>query len=262
MTPDFVKALDIGHAMDGKVMPASAMNGEDLPWLNGFPLRLVVPKYFGTNWVKHLSEIMVLDQPFDGYWMTKTYRRPDKDCSCVPVGTAADSTVPIGKFRVRSFLTSVPDGGTVPAGKVALRGIAFYGGSGIKAVDVSIDQGASWQSTRLGEDLGPYSFHECTMAFSPAAGPASVMVRATAQSGEIQPLEASWNPSGDLRNVIENSAVGCSTRSTAGALAREEDAQRSSGAVRTGRGLAAALHPRPHIIQLWSATEMSGLIQH
>ena len=60
-TPDFIKALDIDHARDGEVMLAYGMNGEDLPLLNGFPLRLVVPGYYGTYWVKHLNEITVID---------------------------------------------------------------------------------------------------------------------------------------------------------------------------------------------------------
>ncbi|MGQ3178496.1 MAG: molybdopterin-dependent oxidoreductase, partial [Blastomonas fulva] len=67
--PDFVKALDIDHAIDGEVMVAFAMNGADLPFLNGYPLRLVVPGHFGTYWVKHLTEINVVDAEFDGYWM-------------------------------------------------------------------------------------------------------------------------------------------------------------------------------------------------
>lgn len=63
-TADFVKALDIDQALDGEVMLAYEMNGEALPILNGFPLRLVVPGYFGTYWVKHLHEITVLDEEF------------------------------------------------------------------------------------------------------------------------------------------------------------------------------------------------------
>src|ERR1051325_11511039 len=66
-TADFVKALDLDHALDGEVMLAYEMNGEDLPMLNGFPLRLVVPGYYGTYWVKHVNEITVLDQPFTGF---------------------------------------------------------------------------------------------------------------------------------------------------------------------------------------------------
>src|SRR5437660_940703 len=67
--PDFVKALEADHALDGEVMLAYEMNGEALPMLNGYPLRLVVPGYFGTYWVKHVSEITVVDESFNGYWM-------------------------------------------------------------------------------------------------------------------------------------------------------------------------------------------------
>ena len=76
-TPDFVKALDIDHARDGEVMLAYGMNGDDLPVLNGFPLRLVVPGYYGTYWVKHLNEITVIDNVFEGFWMKSAYRIPD-----------------------------------------------------------------------------------------------------------------------------------------------------------------------------------------
>src|SRR6266567_5310342 len=109
-TPDFAKALDIDHAKDGEVMLAYAMNGLDLPFLNGFPLRLVVPGYYGTYWVKHLNEITVIDSIYDGYWMKTAYRIPDNDCHCVEPGTAPKATIPINRFKVRSFITSVADG--------------------------------------------------------------------------------------------------------------------------------------------------------
>ena len=62
---DFVKSLDIGHAMDGEVMIAWQMNGAELPMLNGYPVRLVVPGYYGTYWVKHLSDIQVIDSVYE-----------------------------------------------------------------------------------------------------------------------------------------------------------------------------------------------------
>src|SRR3982075_81686 len=131
-TPDFVKALDIDHARDGEVMLAYSMNGADLPVLNGFPLRLVVPGYYGTYWVKHLNEITVIDNVFDGFWMKTAYRIPDNDCNCVEPGTPPKTTVPINRFKVRSFITSVADGAKLKAGAIVLKGIAFDGGKGIK----------------------------------------------------------------------------------------------------------------------------------
>ena len=102
-TPDFVKALDIDHARDGEVMLAYGMNGEDLPLLNGFPLRLVVPGYFGTYWVKHLNEITVIDSVFDGFWMKTAYRIPDTPCNCVEPGTAPNGDDPDQPLH-RAFL--------------------------------------------------------------------------------------------------------------------------------------------------------------
>jgi sulfite dehydrogenase (cytochrome) subunit A len=203
-TPDFIKALEIDHARDGEVMLAYSMNGADLPWLNGFPLRLVVPGYYGTYWVKHLNEITVIDNVFDGFWMKTAYRIPDNECHCVDPGTAPKATVPINRLDVRSFITSVADGATVKAGaRVALKGIAFDGGKGVKDVAVSTDGGKAWAQATLGKDLGKYSFREWHMPIKLAAGSHELEVRATSNGGETQPLEPRWNPAGYMRNVVE-----------------------------------------------------------
>ncbi|MGH6765043.1 MAG: molybdopterin-dependent oxidoreductase [Bradyrhizobium sp.] len=202
-TPDFAKALDIDHARDGKVMLAYSMNGRDLPFLNGFPLRLVVPGYYGTYWVKHLNEINVVDNVFDGFWMKTAYRIPDNDCHCVEPGTAPKATIPINRFNVRSFITNIADGAKVKAGHSALKGIAFDGGSGIKDVAVSTDGGKTWEQAKLGKDLGKYSFREWSLSVKLAAGARELKVRATSNDGKTQPMEASWNPAGYMRNVVE-----------------------------------------------------------
>ena len=207
--PDFLKALAVDHARDGEVMLAWGMNGADLPMLNGYPLRLIVPGYFGTYWVKHVTDIQVLGQPFDGYFMGTAYRIPDNDCACVEPGTQPDRLRPIGRLRVRSFLTSHGDGAVLPVGREQrLRGIAFDGGEGIRRVSVSTDGGHDWQTARLGQDLGRYSFREWTLAFTPGRpGPLDIRVRAENNAGDIQPLQASWNPSGYQRQVVESTRV-------------------------------------------------------
>lgn len=203
-TPAFMKALELDHALDGEVMIAYAMNGEDLPWLNGFPIRLVVPGYYGTYWVKHLSTINVLDAPLDSFWMKTAYRIPNNACACTPPGKAPASTVPIGRFNVRSFLTNIADGETVPANKdVGLRGIAFDGGQGISDVAVSADSGKTWIEATLGDDLGRYSFREWKTNLKLAPGKYGLMVRAANRAGQSQPLEPLWNPAGYMRNVVE-----------------------------------------------------------
>jgi DMSO/TMAO reductase YedYZ molybdopterin-dependent catalytic subunit len=206
-TPDFVKALDIDHARDGEVMLAYGMNGDDLPVLNGFPLRLIVPGYYGTYWVKHLNEITVIDNVFDGFWMKSAYRIPDTSCACVEPGTAPKATIPINRFDVRSFITSVGDGAKINSGTTTLKGIAFDGGKGIKEVAVSTDGGKTWMPAKLGKDLGRYSFREWKLPVKLAAGSHQLQVRATNNAGETQPNEPRWNPAGYLRNVIETVRV-------------------------------------------------------
>lgn len=202
--PDFVKALDIDHASDGEVMVAYQMNGQDLPFLNGYPLRLIVPGHYGTYWVKHLDEINVVDAQFDGYWMKTAYRIPDNDCNCLIPGQKPDKTKPIGRFNVRSFVTSHVDGARVAAGQtVELRGIAFAGGSNIARVLLSTDDGQSWQEAKLGEYLGRYSFREWRLGLALQAGTHRIKVRAVTADGETQPLEQRWQPAGYMRNVVE-----------------------------------------------------------
>ena len=211
-TPDFRKALDIEHATGGDALLAWQMNGADIPFLNGYPVKLIVPGYFGTYWVKHLSEIEVIDRTFDGhdaFFMTTAYRVPDNDCQCVAPGTAAARTRPISTLPVRSFITSVAAGDVLPAGRhVELKGIAFDSGAGLRTVEVSIDGGKSWRAATLGQDLGRYSFREWRLPVSFARkGRAVLMVRATNRQGEVQPATADWNPAGYRRHVIESYPV-------------------------------------------------------
>ncbi len=204
--PDFVKSLTASHAMkDPDVLVAYQMNGQPLPMLNGFPARLVVPGWYSTYWVKHLSEIAVLDHPFDGFWMKKAYRIPDTPCGCLEPGGTPGRTVPINRMNVRSFIASPRPGARLAAQRPAtLKGIAFDGGYGIREVMVSSDDGQTWQRAQLGRDLGRYSFREWSFVWAPPRpGLYRLMARATNAMGESQPVEALWNPSGYLRNVIE-----------------------------------------------------------
>src|SRR6266853_1188316 len=206
-TPDFIKALDIDHARDGEVMLAYSMNGKDLPVLNGFPLRLVVPGYYGTYWVKHLNEITVIDNVFDGFWMKSAYRIPDTPCGCVEPGTAAKATIPINRYNVRSFITNVADGAKLKPGATTLKGIAFDGGKGIKEVSVSLDGGKTWTPAKLGKDLGKYAFRQWNLPVKLAAGAYELKVRAINNAGDTQPNEPLWNPAGYMRNVVETVRV-------------------------------------------------------
>ena len=108
--PTFIKSLDIDHARDGEVMIAYAMNGQPLPLLNGFPLRLIVPGWYSTYWVKMLNDIEVLDHPDDNFWMSKAYR----DTGHTPTPTSRrpnrHKVVPINRMVPRSFFTNLTNG--------------------------------------------------------------------------------------------------------------------------------------------------------
>src|SRR5205823_7971720 len=130
--PDFMKSLAIDHARDGEVMLAYAMNGAQLPLVNGFPLRLVVPGWYSTYWVKMLNDIEVLAQPDTNYWMATAYTIPDTPRANVEPGQTGFKSVPISRMVPRSFITNIKPGDTLQAGAPTLvRGIAFGGDTGV-----------------------------------------------------------------------------------------------------------------------------------
>jgi hypothetical protein len=139
--------------------------------------------------------------------MKTAYRIPDNACTCVPPGGKPDKTIPIGRFNVRSFITNLQNGARIRAGNTLVRGIAFDGGSGIRNVALSVDKGRTWSNTMLGQDLGNYSFRPWQIRVNLVKGTHALMIRATSISGEVQPMEASWNPSGYMRNVVETLTV-------------------------------------------------------
>lgn len=208
-TPNFVKSLALDHARDGEVMIAYEMNGEPLPLLNGFPLRLVVPGWYATYWVKMLAEIEVLDQPDENFWTSKAYLIPDTPRANVTPDQKDVKLVPINRMVPRSFVTSPKDGAAVRRGQsLQVRGIAFGGDTGIAKVMVSADAGRRWQETRLGADHGKYSFRrwEIPLRFA-TAGPQQLMVKAVNTAGLSQPEDVNWNGSGFMRNVVESVSV-------------------------------------------------------
>jgi len=207
--PDFVKSLPLDKALEDDIIVAYAMNGEPLTMLNGFPARLIVPGWFATYWVKSLSDITVLNAQYEGFWMKTAYRIPDDPCACVPPGTAPKKTVPINRFDTRSFIVEPADGAALKRNKaVEVSGIAFSGGYGVRDVILSVDGGRTWNETKLGKDLGKYSWRQWTYTWHPKeAGRYTLLVRATDTIGESQPFEPLWNPAGFMRNNVEKIEV-------------------------------------------------------
>jgi sulfite dehydrogenase (cytochrome) subunit A len=202
--PQFVKSLSIEKAMDGDVMVAYAMNDAPLPMLNGFPFRLVVPGWFGTYWVKSLSDINVLADHFKGFWMDKAYRIPNvPDAQETPQKLATD-TVPISSMSVRSLFVRPESAQRLERETaVEVEGLAFDGGHGIRKVEVSLDGGTKWRDAQLDPEIGKFSWRRWRTTWQPqAAGSYRLMARATNVAGQTQ-TSYQWNRSGYQRNVIE-----------------------------------------------------------
>ena len=208
----FLKSLDLGNPVLDECVVAYLMNGEPLPMLNGFPVRLVVPGYFATYWTKCLTWIRVLNASDENFWMKTGYRVPDTprgNTTPEDVKAGKVKTVPVERFPVRSFLIS-PDGSSkIAAGMiVTLRGIAFSGFGRVNQVEVSDNGGRNWMAARLGDDHGAYSFRTWEASWTAKSpGRYSLAVRATDEKGNTQPDEPIWNPGGYLWNRIERQQI-------------------------------------------------------
>ncbi len=208
VTPGFAKALSIDHARDGEVMVAYEMNGADLPMLNGFPVRLVVPGWYATYWVKALSRIEVLAEKFHGFWMDKAYRIPTApDANEAPAQLATETT-PINRLSLRSLFVRPEPGERLSAGvPYEIQGLAFDAGTGITRVEVSTDGGSSWARARLDPELGKYSWRRWRFRWNPPGpGNHQLKVRALNRAGQQQSASL-WNRGGYMRNVIEQTDV-------------------------------------------------------
>jgi DMSO/TMAO reductase YedYZ molybdopterin-dependent catalytic subunit len=204
-TPDFVKSIPVEVAMDDNTLIAYEMNGKPLPHWNGFPVRLVVPGWTGTYWVKQLVSVKLVSKPEGNFWMSTAYRLPRGRFKTPSFKSQLkEANEPITTMVVNSLITSLDSRRSLSPGKpIEVKGIAWDGGSGIGRVEISTD-GASWQQAKLGHDLGRFSFREFSLQLPGRDGGAFVvMARATAQSGETQVEQLIHNPAGYHHNVIQ-----------------------------------------------------------
>jgi DMSO/TMAO reductase YedYZ molybdopterin-dependent catalytic subunit len=210
-TPVFAKSIPAWKAMDENTLIAYEMNGAPLPHWNGFPARIVVPGWTATYWMKQVVSIRALSQPLASFWMNTAYRIPKGKFPIIDRFTSQESetTTPITEILVSSLMTNVGDGRRFAADQpVLIKGIAWDGGYGIRAVDVSVDEGRSWQSAELGENHGKYSFRTWQFTNVPrAAGRMSVMARASNAQGTSQPSELIFNGAGYHNNVVQTIVI-------------------------------------------------------
>lgn len=206
-TPDFIKSLPLWKALDENTILAFAMNGEPLPHLNGFPVRLIVPGWTATYWIKMISDINVVSKPADGYWMRKSYRIPLGKFPEVARFSSQEypDTTPVTEMVVNSLVTSIRDGQRFELGQsIEVKGLAWDSGKGISLVEISTNGGNTWHSADLGRDYGNFSCREWSHRFKPAVrGTYPIMAKASNRAGSTQTFELIWNPAGYHNNVVQ-----------------------------------------------------------
>jgi DMSO/TMAO reductase YedYZ molybdopterin-dependent catalytic subunit len=202
-TPDFIRSLAMKKALHPATLLALRMNGEPLPPLHGFPLRLIVPGWDGTSWVKWVNSLSVDEKPNNGFFMNPAYRFPKHPGPPGAPVNPADLEV-IEAMPVKSYITGHTDGEKIPLGTATLRGIAWAGEERIAQVEVSTDSGLTWNLAQLsGKDL-PFTWRLWSAVWRPAEpGYYTVLCRATDTQGRTQPLVPTWNPSGYLFNAVD-----------------------------------------------------------
>jgi DMSO/TMAO reductase YedYZ molybdopterin-dependent catalytic subunit len=211
VTPDFQKSIPVWKAIDDNTLVAYEMNGAPLPHWNGFPARIVVPGWTATYWMKQVISIRALTQPLQNFWMNTAYRIPKGKFPLIDrfVSQESETSTPITEMVVNSLITNVTDGQRFGAGKpVVVKGLAWDGGYGIRRVDVSVDEGRTWEGAELGADLGRFSFRPWQFTFKPRAkGHQSVMARASNTQGSSQTYELIFNGPGYHNNVIQKVGI-------------------------------------------------------
>jgi len=199
---NFARSLPISEALRPDVVLAYRMNGADLPPQHGYPLRLVVPGWYGMASVKWLSSIKVLTKPYKGFQQAEAYRyQQDAD----------DPGTPVTWMKVRSLMVppGVPDFFTrsrvLPPGPVMLTGRAWSGQGAVQRVDVGID--GKWAPAHLEHPAAPFAWCAWSMPWVADPGEHELTCRATDSSGAVQPLEQVWNYQGMGNNVVQRIKV-------------------------------------------------------
>lgn len=199
---DYQRSLPIGEAMRPEVLVVYAMNGAPLEPQHGFPLRLIVPGWYGMASVKWLTRIEVVAEPFTGYQQAPGYLyQTDAD----------DPGQPVTRIRVRALMAppGIPDFFSrrriVDAGTVTLRGRAWSGVAPVERVEVGVD--GAWTDATLERPLGDWAWRGWSWTWQAAPGDHVLACRATDSAGNVQPLDQPWNYQGMGNNLVQTLAV-------------------------------------------------------
>jgi DMSO/TMAO reductase YedYZ molybdopterin-dependent catalytic subunit len=201
----YERSLPLAEAMRDEVLLAYEMNGRPLPPQHGYPLRLIVPGWYGMTSVKWLERIELLDRPFEGYQQARGYRVRQ---------TPDEPGEPVSRILPRSLMIppGVPDfatrARTHAGGPCTVRGRAWSGLAPVERVEVSADAGATWSDAALGPQPSPWAWRSWEWEWDPAGpGTYELCSRASDAAGNTQPLEAPWNLGGYANNEVHRVGV-------------------------------------------------------
>ena len=196
--PLFTRSIPVAKALHPDTLLAYEMNGRPLPLLHGAPLRVITPGWMAESCMKWLTEIMVRADETPGYYMQQAYRMPET--SIQPgSGLPGSVMVPVEQMVVKSLIAAPGEGDTLKAGPVTIQGVAWAGESSVARVDVSCDDGKTWEPARLLGEEQSYAWRQWQYLWNARqVGPTAILCRATDTRGDQQPPTSSWNPGGFL----------------------------------------------------------------
>jgi len=200
----YERSLPVAEALRDEMLLAYEINGQPLPPQHGFPLRLIVPGWYGMTHVKWLRSITAVDEPFTGYQQGTAYHVRDSE---------EDQGEPVTRIRPRSLM--VPPGipeflsrtRFLPAGPCLLEGRAWSGWAPVERVEVSANGGETWSEAALDEPLSDFAWRRWTYEWDAAPGEHELCCRATDQAGNVQPLGQEWNYDGVCNNSVQRVKV-------------------------------------------------------
>ena len=198
--PLFVRSIPVEKALHPDTILAYEMNGRPLPLLHGAPLRVITPGWMADSCIKWLTGITVRQDEAQGYFMQTAYRHPTRPVT-PGEAIAAGDLKPVEAMIVKSLIAQPQEGASLVPGPVAIQGVAWTGEGKILKVEVSVDEGQTWEQARLiGEDQ-PYAWRQWQYIWqATGAGPRTILCRASDDHGQTQPKTSPWNPSGFLWN--------------------------------------------------------------
>lgn len=196
--PLFTRSIPLAKALHPDTLLAYEMNGRPLPLLHGAPLRVITPGWMAESCMKWLTEITVRSDETPGYYMQQAYRIPETAVR-LSSGLPGSAMVPVEQMPVKSLIAAPAEGDTVRIGPVTIQGVAWAGEAPVVKVEVSCDDGKTWEQARLLGEGQPYAWRQWQSVWNARApGPTAILCRATDAQGEQQSATSPWNPGGFL----------------------------------------------------------------